>query len=207
MRKVSVFLAAMLATASGVMAQGPYSLQVGEVAAPASPGSAATAGVNFGPDTMYFGARGAVGLLKSLLFFGDVGWVEVDGRSGGPSFQGGGLVTLPLPLPVDVGIRGTIYKPFIEDYDIWGGALGGVVSRDLETAVPGLSVYGYMGLDFETATVEVPSFRGSTDVTDDTVDLALAVGAVFRFADKMSVYGELSYVDDPFIGGGLRVSF
>jgi len=209
MRRVSCGAIVFLALVACAMAQGPYSLQVAETAAPAKQGALrATAGLNLGSDTMYLGGRGAFSLLDGLMVFGDVGWVDVDGWDGGPSFQGGALFTLPLPAPVDIGIRGAIYKPFLDSsVSIWGGTLGGVVSRDLETVVPGLSVYGYLGLDFSTATWKARTPYGEIDVSDDEVNPALAIGAVFRCADKVSLYAEISYVDDPFIGGGVRVDF
>jgi len=208
MRRLSCGVAVFLALVACAVAQGPYSLQVAETAAPAKPGAlCGTAGVNIGPDTIYLGGRGSFSLLDGLIVFGDVGWVDVDGWDGGPSFQGGGMFTLPLPAPVDIGIRGTIYKPFIDSsVDLWGGTLGGVVSRDLESVVPGLSVYGYLGLDYGMASYSVHTHHGERDVSDNELNLALDLGAVFRCADKVSLYAELSYVDDPFIGAGVRVS-
>jgi hypothetical protein len=64
-----------------------------------------------------------------------------------------------------------------------------------------------MGLDLSSSSVEVDTWLGHSEVTEDNVYLALAAGATYRFADRLSLYGEISYVDDPFIGGGVRLNF
>ena len=224
MKKVSALFGVFLAITGSCIAQGPYSLQIGETAAPAKEGMAsATAGVNFGPHSMYAGARGAFGPMDDLLVFADAGLADVDRWDGGACFQGGGMFTLPIPLPVDIAIRGTIYKPFIDSHvRIWGGTLGGIISRDLESIVPGLSTYGYIGLDLRTTTESVRLWNepadapandvvrtlgGKVNVTDDSLDVAVALGAVFRIDDRISAYGEISHDDDLFIGGGCRMTF
>ena len=201
MRRAPYGLSVLLATAVCAMGQGPYSVQVAETAAPAKAMTLhATGGVTIGPHSFYLGGRGTLAPMDGLLVFGDLGWVEVENWDGGPSVQAGAMFTVPSPLPAALAIRGALYKPLIDgDLSVTGATLGGEVSRDLETVIPGLSVYGYLGLDY--------TVKSGDRHVHDVLNAALAVGAVFRFADRMSLYAEISHVYDPFIGGGMRMDF
>ena len=206
MKRATMVLVGLF-TAVSAMGQGPYALPVAETAAPAKARTAGiTAGLNTGRHSILLGGRGSYAPLDGLRLFADAGWVEVSGWEGGPSFQGGAIYSLPTPLPFDVAARGTVYVPFVDsDASIVGATLGGVASRDLETLVPGLTVYGSAWLDVISTSADVHRQSRVEHVSEDHVYLALALGAMFRFSDRLSLFGELSYVDDPFIGGGVRV--
>jgi hypothetical protein len=145
--------------------------------------------------------------------FADLGWVNVDEWDGGPAIQVGGLFSLPLQqMPFNMAIRGTVYKPFIDsDVSITGVSLWGVVSVPLNVGAPakkgaahkGLSIYGGVGLDHQRWTVDA----GPHDVSDSNTDLGISVGVIMYVSDQLSFYGELSHVDDPFFGGGVRLDF
>ena len=164
----------------------------------------ASGGLVFGDDFNLYGVRGTVSPIKGLAAFGDAGVIDPDIGDLGWALQAGGLFSMPLDLPVDVGLRGTVG---LAGYDFDGGTArfkninGGVLaSKKIEILTP----YAFMGINYVKATLDVD---GLGDVDDDDTDLALAGGAVLTVNEQLSFYGEIDYIDDPFFAAGARFDF
>lgn len=213
MKRLAATLFMVLALVANTMGQG-FGLQIAETAAPDKAGVARfTGGVTLGDDTTFFGGRIAYSLADGVMGFADLGWVDVDEWDGGPGLQVGGIFSLPLQqMPFNMALRGTVYKPFIDsDVSIVGFSLWGVISAPLSMGAPvkkgaahkGVSIYGGVGFDHQRVTIDA----GSHDVSDSNTDVGVSIGAIIYVNDQLSFYGELSHVDDPFFGGGIRLDF
>ena len=161
-------------------------------------------GLVLGDDFNLYGVRGTFALMEGLAVFGDAGVIDPDIGDMGWALQGGGLFMLPLGLPVDVGVRGTVG---LAGYDFDGGSAsfknlnGGVLaSKKIEMFTP----YAFMGLNYVKATLDLDHL---SDVDDDETDLALAGGAAISLNEQISFYGEIAYIDDPFFAAGMRLDF
>lgn len=162
-------------------------------------------GAVIGDDFNTYGMRLGYAVLDDLTLFGDVGVLDPDYGDTGWAFQGGGLVALPLKgLPVDVALRGSLGYA---GYDVRGGdvrmmnLMGGVlVSKTIEQFTP----YAFLGLNYIDAEVKV---RGHGKYSDDETDLAIAGGVECALTEQVSLYGELVYIDDLFVGFGGRWRF
>lgn len=215
MRKIVIAVAALMLVAGVALAQG-FSLQVGESAAAMGQGALrVSAGANVGDEVMFYGGRVGYAPMEGLQVFADGGLADSDTMDSAMSIQGGAIYTLPVQMPVDLAVRGAIAKPFFDDiempsYTYYGETFGGgtvsvdvmimsimaLASKDMGDQMPGLTVYG--GAGFARLSVSVG------DADDSETDLALAAGGIYKVTDQLSVFGELSYVDDPFFGGGVR---
>ena len=206
MRRMVAIVAAMLVAATSGFGQNGYSLPIAEAGAPTKQDQVWVAGgISVRDNILFVGGRGTWAYIDNLLVFGDLGWADVSGWDGGPAIQAGVLYTLPLQVPADVAIRGTVYKPFIDSaVSITGATLYGIVGKDLDAMIPGLSIYGGMGLDASRSEVD---YGGGGSRSEDSADVGLAAGAVFRFADTLSCFAELSYVDGTVLGAGARMEF
>ena len=167
-------------------------------------GLRASGGLTLGDDFNLYGVRGTFAPIEGLAVFGDAGLIDPDIGDMGWALQGGGLFTLPLGLPVDVGIRGTLG---LAGYDFDGGSAsfkninGGVLaSKKIEMFTP----YAFAGINYIDAELDID---GLGDVSDDETDLAVAGGAVIALNEQISFYGEIAYIDDPFFGAGMRFDF
>lgn len=158
-------------------------------------------------DVNGFGGRVSFAPAQGLTLFGDVGILDWDtsGVDNGLAVQGGGLFTLPVDLPVDLAVRGTVGMTKtdiksggdISTFDIGGGLL---VSKAFDAITP----YGYIGLQYTDAEVDTDGYGKSSD--DDT-ELAIGGGVSFALNEQFSLYGEMIYIDDPFFGFGARFRF
>jgi hypothetical protein len=205
MKKLYVVLAILVATSGSVMAQG-IGLQVADSAAAEKQGLVrATAGVTVGDEWKFIGGRLTYGVLNGLELFGDLGYMDLDEWDGGFSLQGGGIFAIPIELPFDVAIRGTIYKPFIDNVDIIGVSLCGVLSKSLSKS---FSIYGDVGIDYNKTEVEydIPGF-GTISGDDTNTEIVFAAGVLFYIPnqDRFSVYAEVTYNDDFYVGAGARM--
>ncbi|MFH0953474.1 MAG: hypothetical protein V1873_04005 [Verrucomicrobiota bacterium] len=226
--RFSVVVALLFALSLSALGQG-FGLQVADTAGPGNAGAMrVTAGLVMGKfadsDVSFYGARYTYVALESLSVFGDVGAVKLeDPFEVSPSFQVGALYSLPIDtLPVDLGLRGTLFKPLIKDVtedgvdlelSVWGMSFMLVGSGCLEAA-PELSLYGGIGAVYWEA--EWRSGAGippEDDIhfqaisKDSDTEFALTAGALYQLDDAWSVYGEASYIDDMFFGAGVRLDF
>ena len=175
--------------------------------AAAAPGGAfsASGGVVIGDDVNLYGVRGGFAPIEGLALFGDAGVLDPDEGDMGWAVQGGGLFTLPLELPVDVGVRGTLgFAGYDGDggdvtyMDIMGGLL---VSKAIQQLTP----YAFLGFNYMDYEVELDGYHG--DYSDDETDAVLAAGVEFAINEQISLYGEIAHIDDPFFGFGGRARF
>jgi hypothetical protein len=143
--------------------------------------------------------------IEGLALFGDAGALDPDEGDMGWAIQGGGLFTLPLGLPVDVGLRGSLgFAGYDGDggdvtyMDIMGGIL---VSMTIEQLTP----YAFLGFNYMDYEVKMSGHHGK--VSDDETDAVLAAGVEFAINEQFSLYGEVAHIDDPFFGFGGRIRF
>lgn len=191
----------MLAVASSAMAG---VLQVGQTAAAVEPGAiTATVGGSFNladpGGGINLGARCTMGAIESLLVAVDVGYMLPDDVMGFDMDNVIGLAvagqyTLPVDLPVDLAIR--------LDYTVWdmefkdAATISGLVlaSAPIES-VDGLALYGGVGYAYPLA-----------DGADG--ELIFSVGGTYNLpVENLSMYAEVSYMNDATIGGGVVWAF
>ena len=177
----------------------------GGAAAPGAGAAGISAGAVVGDDFNLYGGRASFAPVAGLTVFGGAGVIDPDGDADmGWALQGGGLFTLPLGLPVDVGLRGTFG---MAGFDMDGGELsmwditGGVLaSKTIERLTP----YAFLGVHHVDMTVDID---GGGEASEDETDLAVAGGVSFALNKQFSVYAEIAHIDDPFFGGGVRMNF
>ncbi len=214
-----LFVVGVLAciTATAVMAQG-IGLQIADTAVPLAIGQArVTGGFVVADEVAFIGGRAALGLSEAVGVFADVGMLDVDGADSGPALQGGLTFAIPAAVPVDLSVRGTLFSAFIEDVDVFGFSIAGVMSGDLGQIVPGMSVFGAVGLVYTSweIDVEIPNLEinglvileGSTEsFSEDETDPLISGGVLFEFNEVFSVYAEISHIDDILFGAGARLN-
>lgn len=200
-----VLAAAMMLAVCGISLGQGFGLQIAETGEEHAPGLfRTTAGMTIGDDVVFTGGRLSYCITDGLLAFTDLGWVAVEGWKGGAGLQAGAFYSTPIDLPFDTGIRSAFYKTFVDkNLDIYGGTMMALASTNLDQEIKGLSVYGGLGVDVERVTITTTSGKVHKTLTD----LALAAGMIMKFDQMFSVYLELSYVDDPFVGAGARFDF
>ncbi len=180
-------------------AQEGFTLPIFDAGAPEHRGSSRVAGgITVGEQTLSAGVRGSLWILDGFQVFAELDWMNWHRRGVGPNIQLGAMYTLPADIPADVATRFAVYKPFAdEDRDMAGVTLCGVLGRDLEAFVPGVSVYGAAGFDWAWGTVELPDGRSRS--ADDFTPI-VSVGAQYRISDELSVHCE-AMLDDRIFGG------
>lgn len=194
------------------MVAGPALAQLGglPIAGGADPLAAgafrASGGIVISDDANVYGGRGTFAPMEGLALFGDLGAIDFDipGADLGWAVQGGGLFTLPVDLPVDLGVRGTLGMASAsgDGGDVtWTTLNGGVLaSKKIEMFTP----YGFLGLNFSKYEYDTD---GMGDFDDDETDLAIAGGAVFALNEQISFYGEIAHIDDVIFSLGGRFDF
>ena len=172
------------------------------------------AGFGIADDVDVFGVRANYEAIEGLSLFLDVGQLSPDGGDDVTSFQIGGLYSLAVEAPIDLALRLALYKPEdIEagpyDIEIWGANATVVGSKMVGE---GLDVYGAVGFDYrETEVSGGPRLPpgailiSSSESEEDDTELALALGVLYTVNETVSLYGEIGYVDDEIIGGGVRI--
>lgn len=176
----------------------------GGAAAPEAMKAGLGAGVVLNSDVNLYGGRMGFTPTAGLTFFGDVGALDPDIGDLGLAIQGGALYSLPVDLPVDMGLRGTLgwggYDLEVEGdvtyFDVNGGLL---ISKAIDIMTP----YAFLGLNYVDNTVTV----GHVETSDNQTDFAGTLGLSLKVAEGVSVYAEYSYIDDSFFGFGGRVLF
>ncbi|MGD9612839.1 MAG: outer membrane protein [Kiritimatiellia bacterium] len=197
----------VLACAGSALAQLAGLPIAGGAAAPAGR-LQGSGGVVLGDDFNTYGVRVAYAPIEGLAVFGDAGLLDPDEGDMGWAIQGGGLFVLPVDLPVDVGVRGTIgYGGFdFDEAGVEGDATlltlnGGVLaSKTVDRFTP----YAFVGVNYADTEVDV---EGYGDESEDETDLAIAAGTTFALNEQLSFYGEIAHIDDVFFGLGARYAF
>ncbi len=186
-----------LGAAFGVQAQG-VGLQVGDTADARAAGQfQVTPGAVFGDDVSFYGLRESYSVFDELRVFLDLGAINAKDSDVDFGAQVGALACLPSEdLICDLGLRTAIYYINTDIWDLLGASLMLVTSD--ETILDNLFVYGGVGGDFSIKTMD------SSEDDETEVNPAFSLGALYRFTDRLSLYLEVTHVDDVFFGGGLR---
>lgn len=202
--KKLIVVAMVCAMAAPAMAQFIGLPYADSAAAPAAGLMRVSGGVIIGDDANAYGGRFTYGLIEGLALFADLGMIDPDGGDTGLCYQGGGKFTLPLELPVDVALRGAIGMSSFDEgpvsVDVFDVNVGALISKDMDMFTP----YGFIGLDYEDAEVDV---SGIGSASDSETELAIAGGVLFSLTEQLSLYGELVHIDDLFFGIGGRWQF
>ncbi|MBU1694623.1 MAG: hypothetical protein KKC51_11760 [Verrucomicrobia bacterium] len=202
--KKLIVVAMVCAMAAPAMAQFIGLPYADSAAAPAAGLIRVSGGVVIGDEANAFGGRVTFGVMEGLALFADLGLIDPDGGDTGLCYQGGGKFTLPLDLPVDVALRGVIgmssFDAGATSVDVFDVNVGALVSKDMEMFTP----YGFIGLDYEDAEVDIP---GTGSISDDETNVAIAGGVLFSLTEQLSFYGEIVHIDDLLFGLGARWQF
>ncbi|MBU1908488.1 MAG: hypothetical protein KJ726_00390 [Verrucomicrobia bacterium] len=202
--KKLIVVAMVCAMAAPAMAQFIGLPYADSAAAPAAGLIRVSGGVVIGDEANAFGGRVTFGVMEGLALFADLGMIDPDGGDTGLCYQGGGKFTLPLDLPVDVALRGVIgmssFDAGATSVDVFDVNVGALVSKDMEMFTP----YGFIGLDYEDAEVDIP---GTGSISDDETNVAIAGGVLFSLTEQLSFYGEIVHIDDLLFGLGARWQF
>ncbi len=165
-----------------------------------------TGSITLESDLSLFGVRAGYGVTDDLKLFVGAGLADLDGFSTDPYIQGGGILGLPVDLPVDLAIRGSLgmarFSRRSVDFDVVGLNGGVLASLPLDL---NFTVYGYGGLAFTYS--KVSGGRGFGSSSDTDIDPAIAAGALFALDDAISFFGELAHIDELFISLGGRFKF
>lgn len=161
-------------------------------------------GVVWGDDYNLYGVRGDLGLVENLSLFADVGLIDPDDGSTDLALQGGGWFTLPVDMPLDVAVRGALGKT---RFSVKGGSVhlltynvGVVASKQIGILIP----YTFFGVNHAKERIRIKEHGRATE--RDT-DLAVAAGLSLDINRRITVYAELSHVDDGQVSFGGRYTF
>lgn len=203
--KKLIVVAMMCAMAAPAMAQFAGLPYADSAAAPEAGLIRVSGGAVVGDDANGYGGRVTFGVMEGLALFADLGMIDPDEGDAGLAYQGGGKYTLPLDLPVDVALRGTIGMASYEvtddvDADWLFVNVGALVSKTIEQFTP----YGFLGMNYSDVEVD---WEGVGDASEDETDVALAGGVLFDLTEQLSLYGEIVHIDDLFFGLGGRFQF
>lgn len=177
----------------------------------------ASAGIIVGDDFNEYGARFTYGAIDPLAVFVDLGILDPDGGDSAFAIQGGATYTLPIEAPVDLAARLAISRAAYSestmgvDVDLTLLSINAGVLASKMVAEP-ISVYGYLGLNWEKADIDAKSasiggFQVDLSDSDSETDIAIGIGAIYALDQNLSFYGELDYIDDAFLGLGARWQF
>jgi len=199
-----IVIAIVLGMAVPAMAQFAGLPISGGAAAPEAMKAGLGAGVVLNSDINLYGVRMGFTPTAGLTFFGDIGALDPDIGDMGMAIQGGALYSLPVDLPVDMGLRGTLgwggYDLEVDgDVTFFNFNGGLLISKAIDIMTP----YAFLGLNYVDATVKV----GDIEASDNQTDFAGTLGLSLKVAEGVSVYAEYSYIDDSFFGFGGRVLF
>lgn len=184
--------------ALGAHAQG-VGLQIGDTADKRPAGQfEITPGMVYGDDVSFYGLRESYSIFDELRVFLDLGAINATDSDVDFGAQLGALASLPSDdFVCDVGLRTALYYINTDVWDMFGASLMLVTSD--ETLLDNLFAYGGIGADVASKTWEDETKGDKTKVNP-----AFSLGLLYRFTEKWSAYAEVSYVDDAFIGAGVR---
>lgn len=188
------------------------------IATDAAPGNAGdiavSGGIVLGDDANLYGARLSFSAMDELLIFGDLGIVDPDGGDNEPAIQVGGMYSLPSndQIPVDLALRLAIgYANFDQraggvdvEIDLWTVMAGLVASKSLDDM---FTAYGVLGVNYSRTEAEARA--GGIRVTDNDseTDLVIGAGLLVAITEQLSLYLELTHIDDMWVGAGARFGF
>lgn len=165
-------------------------------------------GAVVGEDISLYGARMNYSPAKGVALMGDAGVLDLDveGARIGWCVQGGGMLSLPFDLPVDLGVRATAGYGMSElkggpgDTRWMNVTAGLVLSKTFGMFTP-YALFGGHYMDTEVDPGD------SAKVSDDQTDPMAVAGLMVATGEFWSMYGEFAYIDDPFVAIGVRAPF
>lgn len=186
-----------------------FALQIGDVATALKRGVVRTgAGVMMGDSSDFYGVRATYGLKDSLNVFVDVGMVDphqgfVDITEPNLGLQVGAMYALPIGLrsSVDQAARVTVFGSFVEQIDLVGLTAAWVASYDVKGILHDFSIYAGVGVDYLYWNQALGTESGYD------ADVLASAGTLYLLNKMFSVYAEVSYVGELFLGGGARIEF
>ena len=181
-----------------LQAQG-IGLQVADSAETGEPGRLELMpGAVFGDDMSFYGIRETYTIFEELRIFLDMGSVDADDSDLDFGVQAGALACIPSDDSIcDLALRAATYFINADNEDTFGGSLMLISSG--ETLLDNLHLYGGLGLDL--------SGRKASGASSSRTEVnpALSAGVLYNFTDSIAAYLEVSYVDNAFIGTGVRL--
>ena len=154
------------------------------------------AGFGHSSDFDLYGGRIGYAITDDVRCFGDMGFADNDFVG-----QVGSVVSFPLELPIDLGLRGAVYKGFSEDMDVLG--LSAMAMTSMQVYYVGLFVYAGAGINLKLEDKE-GEFPDTSSGDETTIDPAATLGFLFPATDNLSLYLEGSYVDPFVVSAGAR---
>lgn len=166
----------------------------------------ASAGIQVGDDVNMYGGRATFAPMDALSIFADVGLVDWDSSAIKLGYGGqvGALYSLPLDLPVDLGVRVALGAGRADlkrhGNTTWFTLNSGVLAS---LTIDRFTPYAFVGINYINSKISGRSVSRSHDDTDP----ALGGGVVVELLDNVSVYAEIMHIDSAFFGIGGRYRF
>jgi hypothetical protein len=197
-RHHTLTLIALLGFASYSSNAQQYGLMVAETAAPKTAEQIEViAGIQGGDFSNLAGARGTYAYTEQLSFFGEATILEPDQSDTGFSFGTGATYAFLNVLPIDNAIRVAANLPLIPDTKAFSASASILLSGQL-VVLPQTTFYTALGATYAEIEIEDTGVEGS-----DTF-FNVSGGLFHEITEDVSVYAELSHVDQIFFGAGLR---
>lgn len=197
-RHHTLILIALLGFATYSSTAQQYGLLVAETAAPKTAGQTEViAGVQGGDFSNLAGARGTYAYTDQLSFFGEATILEPEQSDTGFSFGTGATYAFLNALPIDNAIRFAASLPIIPDTTAFSASASVLLSGQL-VVLPQTTFYTALGATYTKLEID------DTDVEGSDTFLNVSGGLFHEITEDVSVYAELSHVDQIFFGAGLR---
>ena len=158
-----------------------------------------TAGAVFSDSQQFYGARDTFSIMPECRLFVDLGIVNRNTYDTDLGAQAGIVYAIPLDTVFDNAMRASVYGSTGDQIGEVGGTLSWIVSyQPLEN---GVIFYGGLGIE-----VEDMSFKNRITKVDETKVYPLFnAGALMPVMEHVNIFAEFAYIDDLWIGVGLRV--
>ncbi|MFC1607704.1 hypothetical protein ACFL47_06990 [Candidatus Latescibacterota bacterium] len=197
-------------------------LSITDTAEPAGKGHTGIMGITIQNDkSSLYGGRIAYGVTERLLLFVDIGSYHVEYVSNGTDYsstdimgQAGVRYSLPMELPFDLSVRGTMI-PYIANYEHYIELTMGLHASRYLDASSNWAIYGYVGgvyqeweLEFDLSPEQAAYTGQSTYMDiDDKTTFALALGATRKLYGATRLFVEIAHTDDYYGCAGIRYDF
>lgn len=171
-------------------------------------------------DVNLYGGRLTYGIFEGFSIFGGVGQQDL---SDNIYAQGGVQYTLPIELSFDLALRGAWGWTELDAYQssnfslqkpvIWTYSLGLLGSSDLSGMnLEKLTAYAFVGISYQKYEIDYWSaYDADADfqtVSSETeTELAIAVGALYRFNKYISAFAEIAHIDNIYLSAGASLGF
>ncbi len=171
-----------------------------------------TGSATFESDVNLFGGRFTYGVMDDMAVFGGAGIIDVDGADSEPYFQLGTQYKLPVDAAFDLALRGAFGLTSFDDshagwkseVDLWMLNVGALASMQIDHQ---FTIYGFGGISHQNWEYSFRSPYGRYSDSGSDTELAIAGGAIYALDQNISLFGEISHIDDLFISIGARFDF